>query len=259
MEQQEQTQQEQPVETVASADTSEENQSLRPDNLQDKFWEPETQTPMWDKLTNSYNELEKAHTKKKDDIRAEILKERAESAPESYEFRLPEEVTLPEGVEIKDDDPLLLTFNKIAKQQGMTQEEYDEAVTLYINDELERMPDPKAELAKLGEKGQERINQLTAFLNAKLDDKHFETLQGFVTEAEGVEALEALVALTQQDPRPSNVSDTASAVGVTKDDLDRMMDDPRYWHPNKRDQKYVDRVTKAYQDFYGNKQYQQAG
>ena len=69
------------------------------------------------------------------------------------------------------------------------------------------------------------------------------------TSANNVKVLEEIMGLTKDAPMPKE--DTKIDVDASEDDLRAMMRDPRYWDDTRRDNAYISRVTKLYEQKYG--------
>jgi len=99
--------------------------------------------------------------------------------------------TLPEGVE--EGDELYKQLQEFATESNMSQDGMAKAWELLsaqsgVNEEISK----EAEMAKLGDNAQERINQLDNALKFKLGDKYGDVAD-LVTDANGVLLAEALV------------------------------------------------------------------
>ena len=70
------------------------------------------------------------------------------------------------------------------------------------------------------------------------------------TNAKNIKAMEEIMNLTKDAPMPKE--DTAIDVAPSENDLRAMMQDPRYWDDGRKDQAYIDRVTKLYEKKYGS-------
>lgn len=235
---------------LKSADTS-----GRPEYIPEKFWDGDTGKPLLESMGKSYTELETKIRNKKEELLAEAEQARRESLPEEYAFD-PDKIEIPEGVEFKPDaeDPLLSMWKGIAKDAGLSQEQFDAGVKQWIENEIAALPKAEEEIGKLGERGAERVNNVRLYLQSKLPEKHFETLAPLAVTADVVEALETLIAT--KEPKPSEVGGDDHPVKISEGDLEQMMDDPRYWDPSRQDPAYIRKVQDAYDKFYGKGQVQ---
>lgn len=230
----------------------------RPEYIPEKFWDNETQKVMLESWGKSHKELEGKLRSKTDDLRSEIEQERMAQVPESYVFTQPE-LELPDGIEINisEDDPILQAWNEIAKSAGLTQEHYNQGIQAWFESQVAQMPNRAEEMEKLGDRGQDRIESIETLLQSKLGDKGFQWFQEAMITAEGIEAVEELIGVMQKTTQPSELGD-GQPVRLSQGDLDEMMADPRYWDPVRRDPKYVERVTRGFEQLYGDKPFQQA-
>ena len=78
-----------------------------------------------------------------------------------------------------------------------------------------------------------------------LEKKEYSTISNLASTAEGVKAIEELMALNKDTPMPS--TPTQVDVSANADDLRAMLNDPRYYDSNRRDPSYVRRVTELYE------------
>jgi len=144
-------------------------------------------------------------------------------APETYEAVLSDAMT-EAGVTIDTDDPLMEKAVEYAKASNMSQEGFNGMVQLYaesIASEAMALEDYKAgQLDSLGSSGQQRIEGINKWVDANMDAESAEGLRGIITTAEGVQAIEQLIAKTKNAPVAA--ADTAPAMSVTQTELDAM-------------------------------------
>ena len=247
--------QEQPVEQEVSRETSEplgeDGQIMeRPDIIPEKFWDSETGEINLENMANSYNELEKFVSGKKDDMResiiAEITEEARAMAPENAgDYKLP---PLVEGVteEMVEDNPLTGWWREQCHERGFTQEEFEDGINKYIDTMMGDQPNMEAEAQKLGENANDRINAVTAWAQSFFPPEEFETVAMTLGQtAEGVQVLERM----QQSMAASSMRSDQVAQPereLTMEDVKEMMNDKRYFDSRFRDKAYVDRVDAAW-------------
>lgn len=132
-------------------------------------------------------------------------------APESY--------SLPEEVDSEASYVQMLT--EIGQKNNMNQDVFGELLELgesMLSAKMEM--DAETELNALGPDGQQRINDVDAYLRNNLGDK-YEDLKGAVNNAKVVELVESLVKSTAPTQLPK---DSAPAVEqVTQDQIEEMM------------------------------------
>ena len=108
-------------------------------------------------------------------------------------------------------------------------------------------PNVDQELAKLGEDGQTRINAINAWADAKLSEDTKNALNSLATTAEGVVAIEEMMALSQSSANSVDGGQSAP-VAESLEELQALMNDPKYWGAaGVRDQGLIDRVTKGFE------------
>jgi len=221
----------------------------KPDWLADKFWNPDLKAPRTEILGKAYNELEGKLRTNRDEIKAEINAEMLASAPESYEVNLSEDLNIPDNVELDltTDDPIVSWFFEKAKTKGMSQDEVSEWLNDYVKLELAAMPDVAAEIAKLGDHGQDRMLRVHNWLETKLSDEQFAALNPLLSSAEQVEALEVLM----KSSGPSDFDGDGGGPALTLEELRTMQNDKRYWQD--KDPAFIKKVEDGYKRLYGNK------
>ena len=231
-----------PIATVDVADTG------RPEYVQEKFWDSNANKVNLENLSSSYNSLEQKLGARTEDltkqIREDISNEISSNVPEEYTLNLPE---LPENsnVKVSKDMEIVKWWDKTAKASGLSQEQYDDGVQAFVNNSLSNFPDPQAEMLKLGDTGKQRIEAANLWTKKNLTPDSYSTIANLAQNAEGVKAIEELMALNKDTPMPG--SPTQIDLGASADDLKSMLNDPRYWDSSRRDPAYVRRVTELYE------------
>lgn len=144
-------------------------------------------------------------------------------APETYEANLSDEL-IEAGVELYPDDPLMEKAMEFAKTSNMSQEGFNNMVQLYAESVLAEhiaLEEHKGkQLESLGSNAAQRVEGINKWVDANLDAESAEGLRGVITTAEGVKAIEQLIAKTKNAPVAA--TDTAPAVSVTQTELDAM-------------------------------------
>ena len=237
-----------------ATDSQEQPVVAKPEFVQDKFWDTERKEVNLENLASSYNALEKKLGSRTEDlskqIRTDIEQEKLTKTPEEYKVNLPE---LPENVDVtvSDDMELVQWWKDTAKQNGLSQEQFDQGVNAFVNNAVATLPDVNAEMEKLGDNAKERIEASELWSKKNLSPDSYSTFSSLAATAEGVKVIEEIMKLTKDSPIPT----TPTQVSVTpnEDDLKSMLQDPRYWDSSKRDPAYVKRVTELYEKAYQNK------
>ena len=241
---------------VPEVATQNENTSQvnKPDYIQDKFWDADRNEPNLEALASSYNALEKKLGSRTDElskqVREDIEKERLAATPEDYKIELKD---LPENVsiDVSDDMPIVQWWKETAKQAGLNQEQFDQGVNMFVQNAIAALPDPTEEMQKLGDGARARVEAAELWSKKNLSPETYKAISSIASTAEGVEAIEELMKLTQNSPIPTTPTMVDAAPNI--DDLKSMMGDPRYWDSSKRDPNYVKRITELYEKAYQNK------
>ena len=240
---------------TAPVTTEETTAVTKPEYVQDKFWDADRNEVNLENLASSYNSLEKKLGSRTEDlskqIRQDIELERLSKAPEEYKVNLPE---LPENVDVSvsDDMEIVQWWKETAKSNGLSQEQFDQGVNMFINNAMATLPDINVEMEKLGDSAKERIETAELWSKKNLSPDAYNTFSSVASTAEGVKAIEEIMKLTKDSPIPT----TPTQVSVTPDiqDLKSMLNDPRYYDSNQRDPAYVKRVEQLFEKAYQNKQ-----
>ena len=235
----------QPVAQEQAAETS------KPDYIQDKFWDADRNQPKIEALASSYNSLEKKLGSRTDElskqVREDLEKERLAAAPENYQVNIgeiPDNVTL----DVSDDMPIVQWWKETAKSNGLSQEQFDKGVEMFVNNALDGLPQYEEEVQKLGENGKERIEAAELWSKKNLSEDAYSAMSNLAATAEGIKAIEEIMKMTSTAPMPTTPTQIDATPNI--EDLRSMMNDPRYWDSARRDQAYVDRITKLYEAAY---------
>ncbi|BAQ87747.1 putative capsid assembly protein [uncultured Mediterranean phage uvMED] len=230
--------------------TEESSEVTKPEYVQDKFWNAESNQVNIENLASSYNSLEAKLGSRTEDltkqIRTDLEAEKLKNVPESYKLNVPEMDNT--KLTINEDMPIVQWWGKTAKDAGLSQEQYDDGVKAFVNNAVANLPNPELEKQKLGDAGKERVEAASMWSKKHLSQEGFNTIQDLASTADGVKVVEELMKLTKDSTMPS--SNTAIDAQATQDDLKAMLNDPRYWDSNKRDPGYVRRVTELYEKAY---------
>ena len=182
----------------------------RPENVPEKFWNDETKTTNNDAVLESYNQLSSkfgAFT----------------GAPEAYEFSLNEQLT-ENGVNLDSDNPLIEKFTEMAKEANMSQDMANQFVNMFVEgqyaDSLGAGEAEEArvaeEMTKLGANAQQRVDNISNWARANLSPEQVEGLSEAATSANGVAAIEALIAMSKNSPMQTQDVNSAGAVNMAE-------------------------------------------
>jgi len=227
---------------------------IKPDYIQDKFWNAETKEVNIENLASSYNSLESKLGSRTEDlskqIRTDLENERLSKVPESYKLNVPE-MDENTKVTISEDMPIVQWWGKTAKEAGLSQEQYDAGVNAFVQNATANLPNPDLERQKLGDAGKERIEAANMWSKKHLSPDAYNSISSFASTADGVKALEEVMKLTKDSSMPT--APTQVDVAASMDDLKSMLNDPRYYDSARRDPAYVRRVTELYEKAYNSK------
>ena len=233
--------------------TQEQTESSKPDYVQDKFWNKDTNEINIEELSSSYNSLEKKLGSRTEDlskqIREDIANEVKANVPENYEIKMPE---IPENIQmdINAEMPLLQWWSETAKAKGLSQDEFNKGIEAFVNNEISSLPDIDNEKGLLGENANQRIEAADLWSKKNLSSDSYEAIAEFASTAKGVKALEEIMKLNKDAPIPQ--TETAIEAAPSLEDLRSMMKDPRYWKDGERDQAYINKVSALYEKYYGS-------
>jgi len=220
-------------------------QEARPEHIPEKFWKEGTVD--YNEMAKSYTQLESYAGGKEETIREKLIEElateHAESVPETYE--LP---ALPEGITEEDveSNPIYAWWNDTARENGMSQEEYEGGITAYVEMMQSQHTDIEGEMDRLGENAEARLDSVNAWAQKNFPPNEYEAIQySLGTSAEGIEALERMMDMMSG----SNIRSEQFAQPekqLTMADARAMMNDKRYFDPRHRDESYVKKVDAAF-------------
>lgn len=167
-------------------------------------------------------------------------------APEDgYKVELSEDL----GYSIPDDDPLLNQFGDWAKEAGLSQDAHSKLLNIYVENTLGQMENTNVEeeVGKIGDNAQQRIQDVTHWGQANLDEREYATLQAMATTAEGFHLIEKLKQMSKETQ--VSAPDTVRAVdNMTEQKLYDMIGDDRY----QSNTSYRAEVEAKFRDYYGS-------
>jgi len=223
-----------------------------PEYIPEKFWDTERNEIKVEELGASYKALEQKLGMRTEDLVKQVQEDyenqRKSSVPESYEVRLPE---VPQDVEITVDpeQELVKSWQQICRDNGLSQEVFDQGVAAFVNNEIAGLPNLQEEMSKLGDNARERIEAADLWSKKYLSTDAYDAIANLASTAEGVKALEEIMSLSKSKPLPN--TNTVVDVELDERDLQSMMQDPRYWKEGSKDPSYIRKVTDLYQKKYG--------
>ena len=232
----------------ASTETSTETEI--PSYVPEKFWNSDLNEVNVEELGASYKALEKKLGQRTEElagtIREEVLADISGQAPEKYEMVMPE---LPEGVQIDVDpeQPLLKWWEETARSRGLSNEDFNKGIEAFVQNEIAGLPDRDTQLNLLGENATQRIESADLWAKKNLSESSYAAIANMASTAEGVKAIEEIMALNKDAPIPT----TETKIDVSPDPLDlkAMMADERYWKDGAKDPAYIKKVSDLYEKY----------
>tara|TARA_R100000734_G_C3317256_1_gene110223 strand:- start:1821 stop:2564 length:744 start_codon:yes stop_codon:yes gene_type:complete len=218
----------------------------RPDYIPEKFWNAETGEARTEEMAKSYTQLETFSKGKEEEMEEKIIEklanEHAESIPEKYELpALPESVT----VEMVEQNPMFDWWTNVAKENGMSQEEFETGVSQYVAVMIDAQPDIDKEMEILGENGNDRVNAVDLWAQKTFPPEEYDAIARTLgASASGVQALERVMEMNRTGVKSEQF--TQPEKKLTMADARAMMADPRYFDPRVRDEAYVAKVDAAF-------------
>ena len=236
------------AEEQAQETQQEEQQSDKPEYISEKFWDKDKGEINVESLGTSYNSLEKKLGQRTDEltkqIRTDIEQERSAKVPEKYEIKMPE---IPKDVnmEVNEDQPLLKWWGETAKSMGLSQDQFNEGINQFVQNEINGLPNVEQETQLLGDNAKDRIESADLWAKKHLSENAYSTVAKLSSTAEGVKALEEIMALNKSAVMPQTPTAVDSKPSLA--DLRMMMKDPRYWKDGEKDPTYISRISKLFE------------
>lgn len=209
----------------------------RPEYLPEQFWNDEN-GPDLEGLAKSYSEL-----------RAKMSAGK-HKAPKDGKYDL----SVLQDYSVSEDDDLLSEFTAFAKENGLSQDQFDAVTSMYAKEMAEifgqQEDDVEAEMQKLGPKGEKVINSLNQWLgklgsSGTLSAEEVDAITNAATNANYISALSKIRASYGEQPIPDVT--VQEGKGMTKADLDAMVADPRYG----KDMHFTQNVERKFMEFFG--------
>jgi len=211
----------------------------RPDFMEglEQFWTTED-GPDLEGLAKSYTELRSKMSQGK------------HKAPKDGNY----DMASAEGVE--DDDPLLNDFVSFAKDNGLSQDQFDQIIGMYMNHVGELTEsielDVQAEMDKLGKNGEKMLKATSQWIgklqsSGVLTDAETNAIIDAASKAEFVTAFNKIREINGEQSIPS--IDVMEGHQENLADLQAMLADPRYG----KDMHYTQQVERKFYEYHGEK------
>ena len=228
------------AQTEAPVDGIQSRVEDRPEWLPEKFKTPED-------LVSSYSHLESKLGKSDEELRAalreELHQEQWADRPATVgDYTIPD--SLDEEAAVGDD--LLNWWAQFSYDHGFGQDKFEAGIEKYVN-ALNGGISLEEEHEKLGENADARIEAVKLWANQFFDDTQYEAVERLGETAQGIEALEKIMAAINVTPVAGNVEASSQ---LSEDELRSMMMDERYWKQGARDPSFVRRVEDGFSKIY---------
>lgn len=214
-----------------------------------------------DELEAGYVELSKKLGQTDDERRQAMTDEISASMREGvpaeateYAFTPPDGM-IPEGMEfsMEPDNPVFGKWQAFAHRIGLSPADFNEATALYIENELMMLPDPAAQRKALGENAEGRIERVQLWSKKNLSEDSYNAVMEGSTSAAMIVAFEEMMAQSGDGGDVGGGNDGGDGGKLTREELEKMMIDPRYRDPRKREQSFVNKVQAGFQALYPKK------
>lgn len=230
----------------------------RPEWVPEKFYDSQRKAARVSDLAKAYAEVERKQFTRTDDLKRQVEREFEEARlkarpekPDGYQVKLPEGFSQ-ENIQLNLDEanPMMKWWRSTAHELGLNQNQFEAGIAAYVDGVMHDAPDIDAEVKALGENGPQRVANLQKALSKTLGND-WEVLKPFATSAKAFEALEKLVdARMLAGNQPQGTQAATAGDPRTREDLRKMMMDPRYRDPYRRDPAFVREVGNLQQRLY---------
>ena len=126
--------------------------------------------------------------------------------------------------------------------------QFSEGINMYLNALNADVPDYDEEVSKLGDNANARTEAASLFANQFFPEEQLPAIERMCETAEGVMVLETIMeAMKQAGPS----ADGTPLGAINEQQLQQMMNDPRYHDPARRDKNFVAQVEQGFKKLYG--------
>lgn len=191
-------------------------------------WLPERyQTP--EDFARGYEEMRAKFHTKTDLLREEIRKELTDDVTQNYAKlagvpETPDAYAYPEGWNAPGED-IDGAAREWAKKHNVSEAGFKELITEVW---AKTMPDPQAELAKLGPDPEDRIATLNNWLAKTFPESQYKALERIMTTADGVMFLEGIATRLSSGGFAPPVDSQGKRVPLTREGIRTLQADPRF-------------------------------
>jgi hypothetical protein len=223
--------------TEAVADTT-----TRPEWLPEKFQTPEDLAKSYSELSTKIGQREEEIEKKlQEKLEEEAYAQRPASAGD---YQIPEVLSEEEAA----TNPLLKEWAEYAWENGYSQEEFSHWVNKFAEYQEAQQPNLDQVKSELGDNANQRVESAQLFLQKFFPVEMQDAIAQLGSSAEGIKAVEYI----QKQMQSTTISNQATVpAGLTQEDVEARMRDPRYYDPARRDRGFVDQVNNDFKKLYG--------
>jgi hypothetical protein len=209
--------------------------------------------PDYGKLTQAYNEAERALMRKGTEVKAEVEREfhenRAKAAPATPgDYQVMDKFILGDReVTVIKDDPMMDFVRTVAHANHWTQQEFDDNLKGYVAQQIAALPKWTDQAKILGPLADQRHQRVDGFLRSSLSAENYATFAKLPATAATIKAIEELMELSGH-PRLSDDTTAIPSETLSRDQLREMQRDPRYTGERGKDidPSFVARVRAGY-------------
>ena len=178
-------------------------------------------------------------------------------APENYELSVADDIQ----ATIDHESEEFKAFEQLARDSNMNNDTFNSLVNTYLKsvDSFQNQEIPaeaveeyrKEEMAKLGDNASSIINEVSAWGKNNLTPEVFESFRGLADTADNIKVLQKLIRKSSATKIQSTEN---TAPQYSREDLRKMIADPRYLNPASRaDKQYKSEVDALYRQYLENK------
>ena len=200
-------------------------------------------------LAKAYAELSSKLGTKEEDLRNQIAEELnaaklSERPEKAGDYQLPDIIDGDEAV----SNELLQWWADHSFENGYSQDKFQKGIEMYAQMAAANQPDLQAEVKRLGDNANDRIQATSAFANKFFPKETLPAIQRMCETADGIMALEVVMEAMKDG---SFSAESAPAGHVDDNKLQEMMRDERYYNPARRDAGFVKQVEDGFKKLYG--------
>jgi hypothetical protein len=212
----------------------------RPEHIPEQFWDPEKGQTDVDKMANAYRELRKKMDSGKHKV------------PDKYDFS---EVEALQSIDA--EDPVLVDFLALAKDQGLDQGQFESMTKFYLEAQgeiAEKLETSRVEeMSKLGRNADGIIKSMDAWLmkfhsSKVLNDNELQAIAGASSNAAFISAMNK-IRKSYNEPDIPSAATQAEVAPASMADVEEMMRDPKYGS----DPAFTQKVERIVYEMHGEK------